>query len=101
MNDTEYQQWEVEEERGTVERVQMPAVETHNTPQAATAAVERSEPVQMPAPGSTSSNFINIVTNTNGEALSTTNRQRKKRKDAGVPRGKRSKATQDNRAQGT
>lgn len=101
MNDAEYQQWEMEEERGTAERLQMPrdsiggeqlAVE-HNVPQTAMATAE---PQQTPAPEFTSSNFVNIVTNVNGEALSTTSRQRKKRKDAGVPRGKRSKATQDN-----
>ncbi|KAJ3841380.1 hypothetical protein F5878DRAFT_669753 [Lentinula raphanica] len=106
MTTQEYEDWaasgcgsvdahEVEEVAGVAEDGAI--AESSVSPPTPSAASPSTEQSSQPEASTSSSNafvFTHMVTNGNGEAVSTTKRARKKRSDAGKPRKKRTKAVE-------
>ncbi|KAJ3715188.1 hypothetical protein C8R42DRAFT_726119 [Lentinula raphanica] len=108
MTNQEYEDWaasgggsvdvhEVAQVAGVVESgdlAENSASPSMPTPSAASPSPSTEQSSQLKASTSSSNAFVftQMVTNSNGEAVSTTKRARKKRSDAGKPRKKRTKA---------
>ncbi|KAJ3757665.1 hypothetical protein EV360DRAFT_83786 [Lentinula raphanica] len=102
MTNQEYEDWaasgggsvdvhEVAQVAGVVE----PGVSSSTpAPSAASPSTEQSNQHEASTSSSNAFVFTQMVTNSNGEAVSTTKRARKKRSDAGKPRKKRTKAVE-------